>query len=283
MYNYPRCTTTQTWLYSSFVINECTSNVQLFREIYEIFYSLFRISPDPMRYAKKSDVPSGIIKRSVLFALLSTNMNLVTGDTNHSHGTGHVPATHEDLKELPLDGIVYSVVKGGRIELDLHAVCLEKNGSCHGTELSITSEPTEGVLFEQRTAGNWAYQHGGTSEIVDLFEVSRVVDGELLLVIPVEIAIGKFSGNVDILSPESGSRVMGSEIVVTYQVSGEGFDHLHLQIGDEEHVSLKERKGTHKFKDVSNGPYIVSATLARRDHRTISSTRKQVEIEVVNR
>lgn len=175
-----------------------------------------------------------------------------------------------------------SLIKGQRVVIDLLSLCRELVDDCSADQIVIKKQPAEGVLFEMQDNGKWAYQHAGTSVNSDTFKVMVIQQDKSDTSFSIIVEIDTERPKVTILEPSAGSFFTGGKIVVIYTTIGNGFDHIHLKINDQNHVSLYAREGKYVFTGVAPGTYSVSAELARADHRVIPDTLHSVEVRVVD-
>ena len=193
------------------------------------------------------------------------------------------------------------ISKGERVLIDFNEQCAKLISDCSTQSIDITLNPEEGILFDTATDGVMAYQHAGTSDIDDRFDVElrqSVKDDTEPYAVNVQVAVQivENSAEVEILSPAEGERVDGSSVSVDYIIRGSGYDHLHLELirqsidhtpkahspnhAHSGHVSVHGDKGTHIFKNLDAGDYAVSATLARADHKQILNSQVIINFTV---
>lgn len=236
----------------------------------------------------RRDIATFFVFLNLLFSLIFSEIALTADMHEHPSNSSHQEKLLSGPESFHHVGhpssAVVSIVKGSRHTIDVLELCERQDPLCKSSELNIKLHPTEGILFPEKEPGVWAYQHAGTSDIIDLFEVSRTTPNEEIHTLNIEIEVSEFTGQIEIVFPTRDSVVAGSEVKVNYRTTGEGFDHLHLKMEDSEHghVSLKQRSGIYTFFDVLPGKYVIFATLARSDHRTIPRTEVAIEFSVVD-
>lgn len=198
--------------------------------------------------------------------------------------------------------MITAISKGDRVLIDLNQQCAELINGCTSESAVITLHPEEGVLFDTAQSGVWAYQHAGTSDIndrfeVELFQTAKIHDEVSVIKAGITVEVVQNIAKVNILSPADGESVAGDSVSVSYTISGSGYDHLHLELISQNsvpssdahpdhnthsgHVSLYGAEGTHVFKNLGPGEYAVNATLARSDHRQMVNSRVIVEFTVI--
>src|SRR5690606_20387443 len=78
--------------------------------------------------------------------------------------------------------------------------------------------------------------------------------------------------SVTITSPSDGEIVTGSDVTVSYSITGSAFDHLHLSLDGAGHVTISDLSGTYTFPSVSNGSHTVTAQLVDANHQPVAGS-----------
>lgn len=174
-----------------------------------------------------------------------------------------------------------TIEKGQRVKLNIASVCEEFIEDCNTSNLSVVSNPKEGILFPLDAQSSAIYQHAGTSNIVDEILFSHTNSADHVTLFSVVIEIENTSTKLMILSPASNFQTSKRFVTVSYKVTGNNFDHIHLSINDEEHSSIYGREGSYTFSNVPLGKNRIDASLAGKDHRQITGTRQTIIFEVI--
>ena len=74
---------------------------------------------------------------------------------------------------------------------------------------------------------------------------------------------------VSITSPFSAEVINGTDVVVTYSVSGTDYDHLHLSMDGEGHNTIRDLTGTFTFTNVEAGEHTLTAQLVNSSHQPL--------------
>ena len=172
------------------------------------------------------------------------------------------------------------VGKGDRVVVDLLRPCKTASIDCDATDVTISAHPIEGVLFEVDNSAVVEYQHGGASDQPDYFSylVSDVQSSEKRKV-DVSITVRVPTAKVLILSPAQGATIQGGAVTVEYRITGDGYDHAHIQLNGEGHISLAQGSKSYRFADVEPGVYRVTLSLANSRHKPLTGPGTTTSIE----
>jgi len=217
-----------------------------------------------------------------LFTAVLLLVSMFLSVASFAHENFHTNLLSEKSIQDNHDQPYVLVGKGQRSDIDVLSLCKEILESCIGTELSIKRQPSEGVLFQHESEGTWSYQHAGTSVKPDEFEVLRIGPESSKFSFSVAVKVDSVVAKIELHEPADGSVTYGGKILISYSAVGGGFDHIHLQLNEENHVSVYLNEGQYEFAGLENGTYVVSATLARSDHKTISGSRQSVTVKVLD-
>ena len=202
----------------------------------------------------------------ILVFLIVWVLDVSVATAHQGHEKGHETTIDEKSQTV-------FISKGGRSEINLSTLCQNINNTCDTNTIKIFVIPLEGVVIP-RSNGSYLYQHGGTTTDNDIFSVQyRGIDNGKLQLFDVKIEIVAPTSSIE-LNTSSNSRVehVGETIEIEYKISGTDYDHIHLSLNQETHVSLYSVVGTHKFENIPLGENIVTGVLANVDHTTIPST-----------
>lgn len=204
---------------------------------------------------------------SICFGVLLSS--IVSADSESRPGELASTSSHEYVAEI---------IKGARIELDLVAIFESSDNDCDAKSFELVSDVTEGLVLGIDEQGLLVYQHSGTDTQEEELIVRMSCNVEKIR--RITIKINELTARVFITSPTEGGVYYGDSIVVDYQISGAGYNHLHLSVDHGEHVSIYGNKGRYEFKNIEPGRHVIEATLARDDHRELGVTRKVIQFEL---
>jgi glucose/arabinose dehydrogenase len=71
---------------------------------------------------------------------------------------------------------------------------------------------------------------------------------------------------VTITSPSDGEQIAGSDVLVTYTVTGSTYDHLHLTLDSQPHIKITDLTGSYLLTNVPVGPHTITAQLVNSGH-----------------
>lgn len=173
-----------------------------------------------------------------------------------------------------------AVSKGDRIAIDLLWPCKADSIDCDAASVEISEHPVEGVLFEVDSSAAIEYQHGGASTQPDYFSylVSNAQSTQKLTVdVTIEVKIP--NAKVRILSPLQGATIQGSSVTVEYRITGDGYDHAHIQLNGEGHISIQQESGSYQFTNIKPGAHSVTLSLANSRHKQLAGSGATSSVE----
>lgn len=162
------------------------------------------------------------------------------------------------------------VVQGNTVAINVLANDSDADGTLAASTVTIVQAPVNGVATVDAATGIISYSHGGASTIPDSFTYS-VQDNAGLTSNTATVSVGVLIPNavVNITSPYSGQTISGPTVVVTYQLSGTDYDHLHLSIDGLGHNTIRDLTGTFTFTDVAPGTHTITAQLVNSAHQPL--------------
>jgi len=139
------------------------------------------------------------------------------------------------------------------------------------TSVEIVESPTDGIAVPGAISGEITYTHNGVSLNSDSFTY-RVADslGQFSLPATVTISVNEVSATVAILAPLDNGIVTNSDVQVLYQLDGADYDHLHLSLDGNSHVTIADLSGTYTFTGVTDGLHTIAASLVDAGHQPVN-------------
>ena len=162
------------------------------------------------------------------------------------------------------------VVQGSTVAINVLANDSDADGTLAASTVTIVQPPVNGVATVDAATGTISYSHGGASTLPDSFTYT-VQDDAGLTSNTATVSVGVLIPNatVNITSPYSGQTISSPTVVVTYQLSGTDYDHLHLSIDGLGHNTIRDLTGTFTFTDVAPGTHTVTAQLVNAAHQPL--------------
>jgi hypothetical protein len=165
------------------------------------------------------------------------------------------------------------------LEISIDEVCELIAISCGGSEVEVIEKPTEGVLFESSGRDKVFYQHAGTSLAVDTFKVKFAKSDDSGLV-RIFLRVSDHAPKVQILEPLQSQLFTEDRVQVIFKVKGEGADHIHFKVNDEDHISLPLEQSSYEIDNLASGWHKVELSLATKNHRVIPGSAVQASFLV---
>jgi glucose/arabinose dehydrogenase len=166
-----------------------------------------------------------------------------------------------------------NVPHGSFASIDVLANDSDPDGTLNPASVTVVSQPTIGTVQVDAATGRITYSHNGSGAYIDEFSYT-VADNSGLIssMATVSINVVAATSSVTIQSPASGSVVAGTQVNVSYSVSGAGHDHLHLSLDGGASVELVGLTGEHTFTDVTPGAHTVTAQLVNAAHQPLQGS-----------
>jgi glucose/arabinose dehydrogenase len=179
-----------------------------------------------------------------------------------SDSSGDLPPVAND------DGAV--VVKGQGVNIPVLANDTD-DVAIDPASVEVVANPTAGVVAINAASGEVTYTHNGISLGSDSFTY-RVADslGQFSPPATVAITVNEVNATVGIVAPADNSVVSSSNVQVLYQLGGSDYDHLHLSLDGNGHVTITNLTGSFIFSGVTDGPHTITATLVSTGHQPVN-------------
>ncbi|MHC5112727.1 MAG: Ig-like domain-containing protein, partial [Planctomycetota bacterium] len=163
-----------------------------------------------------------------------------------------------------------TVTRGQSVTIDV-LVNDTDDATIDPTSVEVVQAPSDGVTNVDPVTGEVTYTHNGIALDEDSFTY-RVADtqGAFSLPATVTMTVQENNSSVTITVPQEGATVTSNDVTVFYQLSGTDYDHLHLSLDGNGHVTITDLTGNYTFLGVAEGLHSVIATLVSAGHQPVN-------------
>jgi hypothetical protein len=98
---------------------------------------------------------------------------------------------------------------------------------------------------------------------------SSVTSDTLLLTI--RDGSGNSPATVIISDPVEGATIAGSDVLISYSLAGTGYDHMHLTLDSNPHITIMDLTGSYLLTNLTSGAHTVTVHLVNAEHTELSN------------
>jgi hypothetical protein len=107
---------------------------------------------------------------------------------------------------------------------------------------------------------------------------SSVTSDTLLLTI--RDGSGNSPATVIISDPVEGATIAGSDVLISYSLAGTGYDHMHLTLDSNPHITIMDLTGSYLLTNLTSGAHTVTVHLVNAEHTALSNPESSFTINI---